>query len=312
MPGRQFVSSSTYRYGFNGKENDKETVGTGGGTQDYGMRIYNPALGRFLSVDPLQKEFVWNSSYAFAEDKPIKYIDLDGGEKDEGDGGYSPFGAAGILVETYYGVSDAIGNIALKLGNQFGSEGYKRMLIQKAQEQGYSSVEGLKLVKDFGETKVEPKLEGAGEGLSTALDAASILTSGKMKYSPSISNVSEAFLLANTKSKQAAINGIKGGVHHLFTDKNFKAGEQWSKKFDVLFKRAGFDLNSTINKIFVAGHYGPHPKEYHLAVFDRLKTATAGLKGEDYINAFKSTLETLGKEVSTKGTTLNKLITKTK
>ena len=37
MPGRKFTSSSTYRYGFNGKENDKETVGTGEGTQDCGI-----------------------------------------------------------------------------------------------------------------------------------------------------------------------------------------------------------------------------------------------------------------------------------
>ena len=45
------------------------------------MRIYNPALGRFLSVDPIAKEFAWNSSYAFAENSPIMSIDLDGAEK---------------------------------------------------------------------------------------------------------------------------------------------------------------------------------------------------------------------------------------
>lgn len=56
-------------------------VGTGSGTQDYGMRIYNPALGKFLSVDPLQKEFPWNSTYAFAENDVIRNIDLDGEEK---------------------------------------------------------------------------------------------------------------------------------------------------------------------------------------------------------------------------------------
>jgi RHS repeat-associated protein len=82
MPGRKFTSSaSKYRYGFNGKENDNETVGTGEGTQDYGMRIYNPALGKFLSVDPLQKKFAWNSTYAFAENDVIRSSDLDGLEK---------------------------------------------------------------------------------------------------------------------------------------------------------------------------------------------------------------------------------------
>ena len=80
MPGRQFVSSSTYRYGFNGKENDKETVGTGNGTQDYGMRIYNPALGKFLSVDPLTSKYAFLMPYQFASNRPIDGIDLDGGE----------------------------------------------------------------------------------------------------------------------------------------------------------------------------------------------------------------------------------------
>ena len=49
--------------------------------QDYGMRIYNPSLGKFLSVDPLTKEYPWNSTYAFAENNPVEYIDLDGAER---------------------------------------------------------------------------------------------------------------------------------------------------------------------------------------------------------------------------------------
>lgn len=77
MPGRSY-SSLTYRYGFNGKENDNET-----NTQDYGFRIYNPALGRFLSVDPLTKNYPWYTPYQFAGNKPINSIDLDGLEEYE-------------------------------------------------------------------------------------------------------------------------------------------------------------------------------------------------------------------------------------
>lgn len=65
----------SYPYGFNGKESDPES-----GTQDYGMRIYNPNLGKFLSVDPLKDQYPWNSVYAFAENRPIDGIDLDGAE----------------------------------------------------------------------------------------------------------------------------------------------------------------------------------------------------------------------------------------
>jgi RHS repeat-associated protein len=79
QPGRVY-NTSGYRYGFNGKENDNEVKGEGE-QQDYGMRIYDPRLGRFLSVDPIGSEYPWNSSYAYAENDVIRSIDLDGLEK---------------------------------------------------------------------------------------------------------------------------------------------------------------------------------------------------------------------------------------
>lgn len=78
MPGRSFSqSNSNYRYGFNGKENDNEVKGEGN-QQDYGFRIYDTRLVRFLSVDPLKKKYPYYSPYQFAGNNPIKYIDLDG------------------------------------------------------------------------------------------------------------------------------------------------------------------------------------------------------------------------------------------
>jgi RHS repeat-associated protein len=77
MPGRKWIHSD-YRYGFNDKENDRETVSSGQGTQDYGMRIYNPALGRFLSLDPVAARNPMMTPYSFASNTPIQAIDLDG------------------------------------------------------------------------------------------------------------------------------------------------------------------------------------------------------------------------------------------
>ncbi|KOY84270.1 hypothetical protein AD998_21920 [bacterium 336/3] len=77
QPNRQYTNSEAYRYGFNGKENDREW-GTAGLTQDYGFRLYNPAIAKFLSVDPLAPEYPWYTPYQFAGNMPIKYIDLDG------------------------------------------------------------------------------------------------------------------------------------------------------------------------------------------------------------------------------------------
>ncbi|MBW7943715.1 MAG: hypothetical protein H3C64_15365, partial [Candidatus Kuenenia stuttgartiensis] len=78
MPGRTYANAGAkYKYGFNGKENDNEVKGEGN-QQDYGMRIYDPRLGRFLSVDPLTSKFPWYTPYQFAGNKPIIAIDLDG------------------------------------------------------------------------------------------------------------------------------------------------------------------------------------------------------------------------------------------
>jgi RHS repeat-associated protein len=77
MPGRNF-SSDGYRFGFNGKESDNETLIGGGPALDYGFRIYHPTLGRFLSIYPLSRAFPWLSPYQFAGNSPIIFLDLDG------------------------------------------------------------------------------------------------------------------------------------------------------------------------------------------------------------------------------------------
>lgn len=79
MPGRSYTSGNQYRYGFNGKEYDNEISGDGN-QYDYGFRIYNPRLGRFLSVDPLAKVYPELTTYQFASNSPIQGIDLDGRE----------------------------------------------------------------------------------------------------------------------------------------------------------------------------------------------------------------------------------------
>jgi len=79
MPGRTYIAggSLNYRYGFNGKENDNEVKGAGDQI-DYGMRVYDPRVGRFLSVDPLAKKYPELTPYQYASGNPIMNIDIDG------------------------------------------------------------------------------------------------------------------------------------------------------------------------------------------------------------------------------------------
>ncbi len=74
-----------YRYGYNGKENDDEVKGESN-QQDYGFRVYDPRVGRFLSVDPLADAIPAWSPYNYVLNNPVKLIDPDGRAPSDGDG----------------------------------------------------------------------------------------------------------------------------------------------------------------------------------------------------------------------------------
>ena len=109
--GRNYVGSSGYRYGFNGKENDGET-----NTYDYGFRIYNPAIGKFLSVDPLTGKFPMLTPYQFASNTPIWAVDLDGLEARV----YSDLSA---IPHSFITVIDDDGVLNLYTFGQYGQKG---------------------------------------------------------------------------------------------------------------------------------------------------------------------------------------------
>ncbi|HRP03154.1 MAG TPA: RHS repeat-associated core domain-containing protein [Candidatus Kapabacteria bacterium] len=86
IPG--FFSNSTpdYRFGFNGMLRDDDVRDEKltsdnegrGNSYDFGARILDPRVGRFLSLDPLMGSFPWQSPYLFAGNDPIRFIDVDG------------------------------------------------------------------------------------------------------------------------------------------------------------------------------------------------------------------------------------------
>ena len=71
------TSGTEYRFGFNGKEHDSEAKGWQNQI-DYGMRIYDPRVGRFLSVDPITRQYPQLTPYQYASNRPIDGVDLDG------------------------------------------------------------------------------------------------------------------------------------------------------------------------------------------------------------------------------------------
>ncbi len=71
------VYAESYRRGFNGMEKDDEVKG-GGNSYDFGARMYDARVGRFLSRDPKEAIYTWQSSYCYASNSPILFVDENG------------------------------------------------------------------------------------------------------------------------------------------------------------------------------------------------------------------------------------------
>ncbi len=69
--------NNSYRYGFNGKENDDEVKGIGNEV-DFGARIYDTRVGRFFSIDPQTSSNPMMTPYQYAANTPIVAIDFEG------------------------------------------------------------------------------------------------------------------------------------------------------------------------------------------------------------------------------------------
>jgi RHS repeat-associated protein len=105
-PGRKFVKgSSKYRFGFGSKEKDNEMYGEGN-AYDYGARIYDPRLGKWLSTDPLQQKYADLSPYNYCANSPISAKDPDGKVIIFINGLYTPGTSVGQPLEPYWNVSD--------------------------------------------------------------------------------------------------------------------------------------------------------------------------------------------------------------
>lgn len=102
--------------------------------------------------------------------------------------------------------------------------------------------------------------------------------------------------------------------HHLATNKNAISdarGGPWTRRFEVIFARAGMDLDEAANKVYLLGHAGPHPEEYHDEVFKRLSSAVRTCKAaSDCRASLTRELSRIADEVCTPGSKLHLLATK--
>ncbi|WP_140871584.1 AHH domain-containing protein [Myxococcus xanthus] len=104
--------------------------------------------------------------------------------------------------------------------------------------------------------------------------------------------------------------------HHIATNKNDVSalrGGPWTPRFRRLFARAGMELKDPENIVEIAGHKGPHPKQYHDIIFLRLQDALGECRTVVACRkALTMELRSLAAEAQTPGTTLHRLVTQGK
>jgi hypothetical protein len=102
--------------------------------------------------------------------------------------------------------------------------------------------------------------------------------------------------------------------HHLATNKNDSStatGGPWTPLFEELFEAAGMSLDAAENLVYLKGHKGPHPAEYHKAVYNALSKAIRGCTTVlQCRNKLVEKLKEIAGEVCTPGSILHRLATK--
>jgi hypothetical protein len=104
--------------------------------------------------------------------------------------------------------------------------------------------------------------------------------------------------------------------HHLATNKNDiseRYGGPWTPRFDEFFEMAGLSLDAAENLVYLKGHKGPHPAEYHEAVYEKLRAAVRNCgPAAQCRRKLAQALKELADEVCTPGSRLHRLVTRSR
>ena len=111
-----------------------------------------------------------------------------------------------------------------------------------------------------------------------------------------------------------AMQEEEGHLHHIATVENEKSparGGPWTPSLKKFFDKAGMSMEDLANKVRIPGHKGPHPREYHEEVFERLEHAVKRCETTAQCRqALTRELERLAVELREAGSKLNKLVTR--
>ena len=236
--GRSF-SSAAYRYGFNGKEKDNEVSGDGN-EYDFGARMLDSRLGRFLSIDAEFREDPDITPYRFGLNSPISYFDPDGNYEADGK----------LSKKQDKDVKTTARAEAIKTKGKY-KDIYQKMKTEKETENVNKIAEIVKNAKS--ELDGNPKAKEAFEQLTGSKEGSDrydnfFMNNGK---GPKISLTDVGFS-ANTSEFGIDLNSTKSYLSHTILHEYIHyAG--LNKNFKLLFKGGGDGTKNGYKNLTVGG-----------------------------------------------------------
>ncbi|MDH5382506.1 MAG: RHS repeat-associated core domain-containing protein, partial [Cyclobacteriaceae bacterium] len=262
------------RLGFQGQEKDDGGEWGSEAIYDYGFRIYNPGIGRWMSVDPLAQKYAGLSPFNYVKNNPLIYIDPDGLDvytinydgsivrqlTDDNYNTYTYIDKAGTShdVGTYY--KNEKGLIQLPTIND--TEGSGAKITPKPTKDNELFISGNALAGLIGAS--------AYSGEEMYVNGVSYANGGSPP--PSITHIDgDVFDLRFTGK-----NGSRGGLNYKKHPSDFyKIDMDASKRMNAGLRHFGWStiLASTYMKIekqfmLVQGNYDPKYSEYYFQLTD--------------------------------------------
>jgi len=225
-----------YRFGFNGMEKDNELKGIGN-SLDFGARMYDSRLGRWLSLDPLAAKYPSISPYAFVANNPILFIDPDGKkitipEKSHQESLVKMINALSVVQ---YAINEKTGELyATKNVNVNGSKYYSSRLNEAIKATDILLIELTPVLKD----KNFPDMESLYVDIDK--DAGGGVTQREYSWDVGIDDKGKEFIITTHRI------GVSGNAYKGITDSQGNIIPE-----SVIKDTEGKDYNDTPEKILM-------------------------------------------------------------